>query len=118
MTDWELHDFAVQVVRERLAGLGRQVMTWQGNPDVDPAVWFVGDKGPEWVVVRATRYPASDAKRPANWQGIAAQCSALSSTGHFASVRVANAAQNEWGKVLPLWRGQALTPSCVGVYDP
>src|SRR4026209_2317410 len=55
MTDWELHDFAVQVVRERLAGLGRQVMTWQGNPDVDPAVWFVGDKGPEWVVVRATR---------------------------------------------------------------
>ena len=118
MTDWELHDFAVQVVRERLAGLGRQVMTWQGNPDVDPAVWFVGNKGPEWVVVRATRYPASDAKRPANWQDIAAQCSALSSTGHFASVRVANAAQNEWGNVVPLWRGQALTPSCVGLCDP
>jgi hypothetical protein len=28
-------------------------MSWQGNPSVDPSIWFVGDSGPEWVVVRA-----------------------------------------------------------------
>ena len=99
----------------RSAGLHLQA---QGQGSLNAWLRAHLNKGPEWVVVRATRYPASDAKRPANWQDIAAQCSALSSTGHLASVRVANAAQNEWGKVLPLWKGQALTPSCVGLYDP
>ena len=51
MTDWELQDFAVQVVRNQLEKEGRQLMSWQGNPNVDPSIWFVGDKGPEWVVV-------------------------------------------------------------------
>ncbi len=49
MTDWELHDFAVQVVREQLESEVRQQMSWQSNPGVDPSIWFVGDDGPEWV---------------------------------------------------------------------
>lgn len=53
MTDWELHDFAVQVVRDHLSQRGSQLMSWQGNPSVYPSIWFVGDDGPEWVVVRA-----------------------------------------------------------------
>ena len=56
MTEWELQDFAVQVVRTQLEKEVCQLMSWQGNPDVDPAIWFVGEsKGPEWVVVRAVR---------------------------------------------------------------
>ncbi|MGB5213039.1 MAG: hypothetical protein WBN88_05245, partial [Anderseniella sp.] len=57
MTDWELQDFAVQVVRDGLVNDGRKLMSAQGNPSVDPSIWFVGDDGPEWVVVRAGRYP-------------------------------------------------------------
>jgi hypothetical protein len=53
MTDWELQDFAVQIVRDHLEKQGRKLMSWQGNPSVDPSIWLVGDHGPEWVVVRA-----------------------------------------------------------------
>jgi hypothetical protein len=87
LSHWELHDFAVQVVRNHLEKDGYQLMSWQGNPDVDPAIWFIGDsKGPEWVVVRTARFPETQADRPSNWQTIRDNCSRLSPVGHFASV--------------------------------
>jgi hypothetical protein len=46
-------------------------MSWQGNLHVDPSIWFVGEYGPEWVVVRAARYPVLKANPPANWPRIA-----------------------------------------------
>src|SRR5437870_4919185 len=72
MTDWEVQDFAVQVVRQQLEKQGRQLISWQGTPSVDPSLWFVGDQGPEWVVVRAVRHPRTRANVPANWDKIAA----------------------------------------------
>ena len=66
MTDWELHDFAVQVVRESLEREGCELMSWQGDPEVDPSIWFIGRSGhPEWVVVRAARFPAPHPAHPA-----------------------------------------------------
>lgn len=112
MTDWELQDFAVQIVRAHLNTAGRELMSWQGNPAVDPSIWFVGDAGPEWVVVRAVRYPKAEASSPANWHQIAERCAALSTLGHFASVSVANRddAFDPSGGVPPepLWRGHGL----------
>ena len=112
MTDWELQDFAVQIVRDHLERAGRKLMSWQGNPAVDPSIWFVGDNGPEWAVVRAVRYPTLMANPPVNWQKIAAGCVHLGRVGRFASVSVANAndAFNPSGAVsaMPLWRGHAL----------
>jgi hypothetical protein len=32
MTDWELQDFAVQIVRDHLDKTGKKQMSWQGNP--------------------------------------------------------------------------------------
>lgn len=94
MTQWELQDFAVQVVGDQLEKEAYQLMSWQGNPDVDPAIWFVGDsKKPEWVVVRAARYPEKDAVRPVNWNAIAAGCANMSQIGHFASVAFARSAK-------------------------
>ena len=66
MTPRELQSFAVQVVRDQLADAGRQLMSWSDNSDVNPSLWFVGDSGPEWVVVAAARYRAGDALPPAN----------------------------------------------------
>lgn len=91
MTDWELQDFAVQIVRDHLEKAGRKLMSWQGNPSVDPSIWFVGDEGPEWVVVRAARYPKANTVPPENWQQIADRCARIARIGHFASVSVANA---------------------------
>lgn len=72
MTLWEVHDMAVQVVRDYVEKQGFQLMSWQGNPEVDPSIWFVSTtRKPEWVVVRSAKYPANSAERPANWAAIA-----------------------------------------------
>lgn len=112
MTEWEVQDCAVQVVKEQLEGDGFRVMSWQSNPLVDPAIWFVGSSGgPEWVVVRSVRYPTFEAQPPANWRDIAAGCAVMSDIGHFASVALANADQDldeAAGAPLPLLRGHAV----------
>lgn len=112
MTAWELQDMAVQVVRDYLKKQDYQLMSWQSNPAVDPAIWFVGDStGPEWVVVRSTRYPANRASRPTNWETIASQCACRSPIGHFASVAIVCAEQQFQSQVeatVPLWRGHGM----------
>lgn len=119
MTAWELQDFAVQVVRDQLLKEGYKLMSWQGNPNVDPAIWFVGDSnGREWVVVRAVRYPDKDAKRPHNWMDIAHGCAKLSNIGHFASVAFASVDQTfdtADDDPIPLWRGHGVHVSYEGL---
>lgn len=118
MTNWELHDFAVQVVRTQLEKQGYQMTSWQGDPGVDPAIWFIGDsKRPEWVVVRAVRYPQSEIHRPANWNAIAAGCAQMSAIGHFAPVAFVSADQPFKGEneaAVPLWRGYGVHVRYVG----
>jgi len=112
MTPWEVHDMAVQVVRDYLEKEGFELMSWQGNPEVDPSIWFVGKtKRPEWVVVRSAKFPASSANRPANWAAIANGCTKLSATGHFASVAVVSVNQpfeSSEEAPVPLWRGHGM----------
>lgn len=119
MTDWELQDMAVQVVRDTLKEQGYQLMSWQSNPDVDPAIWFVGESSaPEWVVVRAVRYPEKQARQPDNWEAIAAQCARLSTTGHFASVALVSADQpfeSDDEDTVPLWRGYGMYVRFMGL---
>lgn len=119
MTDWELLDFAVQVVRNHITNkLGFEIMSFQSNPSVDPSIWFVGENGPEWVTVRAARYPQLEAAMPSNITDIAASCARQGKVGHFASVSVANA-EDEFdpssSPVLPLWRGHGLFPRFSGL---
>jgi hypothetical protein len=112
MTDWELHDFAVQVVRDDLKHQGYKIMSFQGNPGVDPAIWYIGkSKGPEWVVVRASRYPHKIDARPANWDTIVQGCKKLSVIGHFASVGFAGADEQtnaDRSAPIPLLRGHGM----------
>jgi hypothetical protein len=110
MTDWEIHDFAVEVVRKSLESEGKNVMSSHGSPHVTPSIGFVGDSGLEWIVVRAARYPERHAMRPDNWERISQSCSALSTLGHFASVAVASAEQasDEAQAVAPLLRGHGM----------
>ena len=112
MSDWELQDFAVQVVRTQLEKEGFELMSWQGNPNVDPAIWFIGEsKRPEWVVVRASRYLEEEAVRPPNWPDIAAGCAPTGKIGHFAFVAVVSAEELfnlESDEPSPLYRGHAM----------
>ena len=91
ITDWELHDFTVQIVRDHVVQKMKfQLMSSQGNPNVDPSIWIVGERGPEWIVVRGVRYPEKEALLPKNIKDIANDCARLSKIGHFASVSLAN----------------------------
>ena len=79
MTDWELRDFSVQVVRKHIIDtLGCQVMSSQSNPDVEPSIWFVGGHGPEFVVVRESTHQSEPITRPSNLGAIAENCRLLS----------------------------------------
>lgn len=109
MTPWELHDFAVQVVRDQIKKEEFDLMSSQGNPGVEPSIWFVGNsRAAEWVVVRAARYPETDRARPANWADIAKQYARLSPVGHYASVVFASTDQGFSAAKeppVPIWRG-------------
>ena len=105
MTDWEIHDVAVRVVRDHLEQQGLRVISSGNKPDTNPAIWFVNRAGqPEWVVVRSSRYPAERPTRPDNWSYFVEGLGDLSDKGHFASVRVANAEQKFGEEPLPVWR--------------
>ena len=86
MTDWELQDFAVQVVKQRLKDDGRNNISWQGNPEVDPSIWFDGANGPEWVIVRAFRHGLIKPSKPNNWNDIKSYLNKNGSTGNYAEV--------------------------------
>jgi hypothetical protein len=113
MTDWEFHDFGVQVVRTHIVEeLGFELMSSQGNPEVDPSIWFVGENGPEWVVVRTVKFPEEEGNPPENIKDITQYCSDLGVAGHFASVALANSNQaevKEGEKTLPIWRGSSMS---------
>jgi hypothetical protein len=119
ISDWELQDFAVQIVRDHLERTGKKLMSWQSNPAVSPSIWFVGESGPAWVVVRAVRYPRTKADPPANWNQIVKRCARISEVGHFASVVISNAdeAFDASGTLppRPLWRGHAMAARFEGL---
>lgn len=121
MTDWELQDFAVQVVRDYLRREGREIMSFNSNPDVHPSIWFVGDDGPEWVSVGVVRYPSSEAPLPANLSTPQRTFNRSGHSGNFASLAVAsaddpfdpNATTN--GNYLPLYRGHGMHVKFTGL---
>ena len=115
MTDWELQDFAVQVVRNSLPD--DKVIAWDPSPDTAPSLWFMGDDGLEWVIIKAVRYPIKDAEPPYNLDTIADHCSSLSRKGNFAVVCVAATEDPAklQGEPLPLYRGHEMFFSYQGM---
>ena len=110
MSDWELHDFAIQVVRDQLVKEGKTLWSWQSSLHIDPSIWFEDEAGPAWVVVRVVRSPVTEARVPENVEAIRASVARLSRRGFFASVAVANAedpVDSAQGPV-PLWRGHGM----------
>jgi hypothetical protein len=44
------------VVSGRLQQEGWTLISSQGDNQIDPSIWFLGDSGPEWIVVRSMRF--------------------------------------------------------------
>ena len=118
MAEWELQDFAVQVVREQLERDGRRILSWHPDPGQDPSLWFLGDDGPEWVVVRAVRRPAMDAAPPPALPAIERALAPHARRGHFASVGFANEEDpfDPTGRgSLPVWRAHGACVRYLGL---
>ncbi|MBR4738078.1 MAG: hypothetical protein IK051_10500 [Rhodocyclaceae bacterium] len=64
VTDWELHDFAVQIVREQLQQEGKQILSWNSDPDVHPDLWFEEGGLRAWVMVQANCFPEPTPEHP------------------------------------------------------
>ena len=115
VTDWELQDFAVQIVRHDLEKAGKQLMSWQSNPEVHPSIWYVDDGTPTWVVVKAARYPATSAEMPTETQKLISRFGEMGHPGQFGLVSVANINDpfdpmaSENGSWLPLVRGECMS---------
>lgn len=50
MTDWEVHDFAMQVVCTHLEKEGKNVFSKQSSPEIEPSLWFADSDGRKSVV--------------------------------------------------------------------
>ncbi|GEM_PF-266303 len=105
MSDWELHDFAVMCVRKHIEDdLGRQVTDYCNNPLMNPSLFFEGEKGLEWVVVRAAR-DEKGGQRPEDTMLTQAMLRDHGyPIGHFASIGVVSSD----GPLEPLIRGAGM----------
>ncbi len=116
MTEWELHDFAIQVVRDYLSKQGKRVTEWQSNLGIDPSIWFRDGDRFCWAVVRAVRFPEKEAPRPNNLLQLQRSCGPYGGNGQFASVAVANGDDPFDGSTpMPLFRGCGMYVSFSGL---
>jgi hypothetical protein len=121
MSDWEVHDFAIQIVAEDIVKNGGEIFGRQPSPEIDPSIWFKDKQGSHFVVVRFERHPTQSSPVPKNIESIKQHCSKFTSSGFFASVVLANsedpfdpdAAKN--GNYSRLYRGHGLMPKYPGL---
>jgi len=87
MTDWELHDRAVQIVKNHIyRKMKCEITSYEGGPSELPSIWFAGKNGYEWVVVRAIRNFNDEVSFPLNIRKTVDKYSELGAVGHYAYV--------------------------------
>ena len=102
MSEWELNDFAIQIVRDYITdNLKFKILSYQNIVGVDPQLWFIDEHSEKhYVIVRYTMYPNKDAKMPNNIARIQNKCKGYD--GFFASVAFCSKEKN----LSILYRGQ------------
>lgn len=111
MSDWEVHDYAVQIVRDKMHEAGAKIASWQGYLGTDPSIWFSSEGQIAYAIVRAVRFPREEAPPPENFLDIYRGCKAMTEHGYFASVAIAST-KDKFGvataKPTSLYRGEPL----------
>ena len=109
MTDWEMQDFAVQIVRNYIKDkLGFKILSSQGSPSVYPSLWFKGTEKDECVIVDSARFGDFMPELPSNIDEIIKSVSDITDKVHFATVCFYHSDQKNNKRVLPLYRGHCL----------
>lgn len=117
MTEWELQDFAVQIVRNYLTDSGYEIMSYNSHPGVNPSIWFMKDDFPEWVIVNFGVYPQMEIEPPENLDEIKNSAGMVGCQGNIANVFVMAQAEmtNMTDDPIPLYRGHALSVQFEGL---
>ncbi len=121
ISDWELHDFAISVVKNELIEEGKTVYSTCSDMEINPSLWFEENGEHCWVVIRGLRHPSISAERPEGLDQIAEGVPRKNSSGYYALVMVANsddpfdpeAADSD--NFLPLYRGHGMTVKYTGI---
>ena len=114
MSDWELHDFAISVVKGKLQEEGKNVYSTCSDFDIKPSLWFEENGQDHWVVINEYRHPHSLNGPPEDIEHIAESVSIRKATGYFAIVGVVNnddpfdSEARVNGNYLPLYRGHGM----------
>lgn len=89
ISDWEVHDFGVQQVRNHLINSGFKIQSWQSDIRIDPAVLCQKNDTTYGVVVRTSRKGPNAAPRPDNADQIAASLAKNSIVPLFVGLKIA-----------------------------
>ncbi|MBR0257212.1 MAG: hypothetical protein IJQ58_05695 [Synergistaceae bacterium] len=90
MSDWELRNWAVQVVYEHLKREGLERLSFSDAPGIDPQIWFRDSDGKEcWLEVLYARYPDDAENMSFSCSGW--PCEVLCHNGYIARVGFAGA---------------------------
>jgi len=111
MTQWELRDFSVQIVKNYLTDAGFKILSYSSNPDVNPSIWYMKDDLPEWVIVNFGIFPQMEIDPPENLDEIKKSVGMVGRQGNLANVFIAAQAEmtNLTDTPIPLYRGHALS---------
>lgn len=88
MSQWELGNFAIQVVRNDLEKEGNKILSFCDLPEVNPQIWFENKKGKiGWIIVKYTKN--ENEKDYKEWGGLEEINTQLKPyDGYFASVQI------------------------------
>lgn len=88
ISNWELQDFCVQVVKDEIKEHGGQILSWNSNPEVMPSIFFVDSSDQHhFVVVCSARSPDTP-EPPANILETQNRVAQQTTSGYLALVEV------------------------------
>jgi hypothetical protein len=90
MSAWEIHNFAIQVVRQNIEEKGYEVLSFCDLVEVNPQIWFLDEVGNKnWVIVQSSTGQELSSIDP--WRGIEQLNEhLLPFNGYFAGVQISS----------------------------
>ena len=108
MTDWEIQDFAVQYCKKHLENkLGYTINSYQGNPNVNPSIWFEDKNDIGAVVVLSNRYGENNSHNLCKLSKLKKEIINITDNIYSIKIELRNPNQKKNNKIMPLYRGHA-----------
>lgn len=111
MSEWEINNFVIQIVRDQLMRDGNKVLSFCDLPEMEPQIWFENSKRERcWVLVKYIVNPEDNDYH--RWLGLEKNNKMLQDyDGYFAGVELRNS--NDFGTIL--YRGEGAMPKYMGL---